>query len=218
MPRNRFRCTHWLPLTAALLLAGCSLQMPQHRSEEPFLLPPAQSTVVNPTVPPASVSMATARSVSQADATPPVSTVLAYADRVRGMAPAELVLELSRLSDARSPMEQMQLALVLAQHRQPPEMIRAQDALTRLLANASPDALALHPLARLLANRFGEQRRFEDALDKQTQQTRDTQRRLEQTTERLEALKAMERSLGGQSDPKGRSPALTAPRRPSNPP
>ena len=139
-----------------------------------------------------------------------VVALLAYADRVRGMAPTELTRELTRLGDARSPGEQLQLALVLAQLRQTPELIRAQELLTRLLANASPEALALHPLARLLTNRLSEQRRVEDLLDKQTQQTRDTQRRLEQTTERLEALKAIERSLGG---PSGRSPVVTSPGR-----
>ncbi len=141
-----------------------------------------------------------------------VLRVLAYADRVRSLSPAELGPEFARLSDARSPGEQMQLALALAQLRQTPELIRAQDLLTRVLANASLDATALHPLARLLATRFGEQRRFEDLFDKQVQQTRDIQRRLDQTAERLEALKAIERSLGARAPaapPPGNSTGTT---------
>ena len=134
-----------------------------------------------------------------------VTRLLAYADRVRSMTPAELAPEFARLSDTRSPAEQMQLSLALAQVRQTPELVRAQDLLTRVLANASPEAMAYHPLARFLATRFGEQRRFEDLFDKQVQQTRDTQRRLDQTAERLAALKAIERSLGV------RTPATTAP-------
>ena len=134
-----------------------------------------------------------------------VTRLLAYADRVRSMTPAELAPEFARLSDTRSPAEQMQLSLALAQVRQTPELIRAQDLLTRVLANASPEAMAYHPLARFLATRFGEQRRFEDLFDKQVQQTRDTQRRLDQTAERLAALQAIERSLGV------RTPATTAP-------
>ena len=134
-----------------------------------------------------------------------VARALAYADRIRGMNANELTPELARLGEARAPGELLQLALTLAQLRQTPELIRAQDLLTRLLANASPEAVTLHPLARLLATRFGEQRRFEDLLDKQQQQTRDIQRRLDQTTERLEALKAIERSLGN------RAPAATPP-------
>lgn len=212
MPRNFFSPRGLLPLTAWVLVAGCSLQMPLHRPEPP---PPAPAPVVTSQpaplpVPPPSAPAA-AKPVTRDEATAAVAAQLAYADRVRGMAPTELALELARLSDARSPGEQLQLALALAQLRQTPELIRAQDLLTRLLANASPEATALHPLARLLAQRFGEQRRFEDLLDKQTQQTRDTQRRLEQTTERLEALKAIERSLGG---PSGRSPVVTSPARP----
>ena len=121
--------------------------------------------------------------------------LLAYADRVRAMNGAELNQEATRLSHPTLPAQQLQLALVLSQLKQTPELIRAQELLTRLLANTEPDAQALHPLARLLAARYGEQRRLEDLLDKQTQQTREVQRRFEQTSERLEALKAIERSL-----------------------
>lgn len=133
--------------------------------------------------------------------------LLAYADRVRAMSGAELNQEATRLSHPSLPAEQLQLALVLSQLRQTPELIRAQELLTRLLANLDPDAQALHPLARLLAARYGEQRRLEDLLDKQTQQTRDVQRRLEQTSERLEALKAIERSLTSRPH----APATAAP-------
>ena len=213
MLRNFFRTAQLPVFTAWVLVAGCSLQMPLQRPEPtpPAPVPavaakPAPQPFTPPHAPPPP-----ATSVSPDEATAAVVALLAYADRVRGMAPPELMLELTRLGDTRSPVEQLQLALALAQLRQTPELARAQDLLTRLLANASPEALALHPLARLLAHRIGEQRRLEDLLDKQTQQTRDTQRRLEQTTERLEALKAIERSLGGAS---GRSPVVTSPSRP----
>jgi len=119
--------------------------------------------------------------------------MLAYAERVRLMQPPELTQEVGRLGDAASPEAQLQLSLVLSQLRQLPELIRAQELLARVLGNA--DAKALHPLARLLASRYGEQRRLEEQLDKQNQQLRDVQRRLDQTNERLEALKAIERSL-----------------------
>jgi len=136
--------------------------------------------------------------------------MLAYADRVRAMSAAELGQEVTRLNHAIAPADQLQLALVLSQLRQTPELVRAQDMLTRLLANAAPEAQALHPLARLLAARYGEQRRLEDLLDKQNQQTREVQRRLDQTNERLEALKAIERSLTSRPH----SPVPAAPVRP----
>ena len=121
--------------------------------------------------------------------------MLAFFDRIRNQSTAELNQEVARLGNPHVPASQLQLALALGQLRQAPELVRAQELLTRLLANPDAEAQLLHPLARLLAARFGEQRRLEDLLDKQTQQTREVQRRLDQTYERLEALKAIERSL-----------------------
>ncbi len=111
------------------------------------------------------------------------------------MPPAELVQEISRVSDASTPETQMQLAIALSQTRQMPDLIRAQDQLSRLLLSQSPDAQPLFPLARLLASRLAEQRRVEDALERQNQQIREQQRQLNLTNEKLEALKAIERSL-----------------------
>ena len=189
--------------------AGCTTPLPRHEPADRSQAAAAATSV--PLQPPlaaaASAAAAAAPTVSNPalDPSAAVLRLLTYADRVRSLTPAELGSELSRLIDARSPGEHMQQALALAQLRQTPDLIRAQDLLTRVLANASPEAMAYHPLARLLATRFGEQRRFEDLLDKQVQQTRETQRRLDQTAERLEALKAIERSLGA------RVPAMAAP-------
>lgn len=119
--------------------------------------------------------------------------MLAYADRVRLMSPAALGTEVARLGEAATPAAQLQLALALGQLRQLPELIRAQELLARVLGNA--EAQPLHALARLLAARYGEQRRLEEQLEKQTQQVRELQRKLDQSNERLEALKAIERSL-----------------------
>ncbi len=139
----------------------------------------------------------------------PVARVLAYAERVRTMPPIELNQELARLaapSEANVPASQVQLSLLLSQLRQLPELIRGQELLARVLANAGADAQPLHPLARLLAFRYGEQRRLEDQLEKERQQTRDVQRRLDQTNERLEALKAIERSLTARPAPPASAP------------
>ena len=203
-------------ILALVSASGCTALLPRH--EPPENIVPAATTAQTQPAHGAAASLgigigtdvqATPSGISQAlparDNNTAVTRLLAYADRVRSMTPAELATEFARLSDTRSPAEQMQLSLALAQVRQTPELIRAQDLITRVLANASPEAMAHHPLARLLATRFGEQRRFEDLFDKQVQQTRDTQRRLDQTAERLAALKAIERSLGV------RTPATTAP-------
>ena len=187
---------------ALISAAGCTTPLPRHEPADRSQAAAAATSV--PLQPPLAAAAPTVSNPAL-DPSAAVLRLLTYADRVRSLTPVELGPELSRLSDARSPGEHMQQALALAQLRQTPDLIRAQDLLTRVLANASPEAMAYHPLARLLATRFGEQRRFEDLLDKQVQQTRETQRRLDQTAERLEALKAIERSLGA------RVPAMAAP-------
>ena len=142
--------------------------------------------------------------------------MLAYAERVHLMSPTELNQEATRLGDRTSPTEQMQRSLVLSQMLQLPELIRAQELLARVLANNSMEAQSLHALARLLAARYGEFRRLEDQLEKQTQQTREVQRKLDQTNERLEALKAIERSLTSHPPvPKSSTPAKRSSRPPA---
>lgn len=147
----------------------------------------------------AAVSPASKASPNPAEAS--AVTLANYSERVRGMGTPELNAELSRLAQSTAPQEKLQLAVALAQLHQMPELIRAQEAVANVLGNASDEAKALHPLARLLAVRLGEQRRLEDLLDKQNQQVKDLQRRLDQTTERLEALKAIERSLVSRPTP-----------------
>ena len=185
-----------LALLAVAVLAACSTS-PSSKN--------AEIAAGRVTAPSAVVADGTATS-------PATDGVLAYADRVRLMPPAELAQEVARLGEASTPAGQMQLSLVLSQLHQLPELRRAQELLARVLGNASAEAQALHPLARLLAARYGEQRRLEEQLEKQIQQTRDVQRRLDQTNEKLDALKAIERSMtsrppaaGSSSAPAGRT-------------
>lgn len=138
----------------------------------------------------------------------PVASVLAYADRTRALQGTELAQEVTRLNDAPAPADQLRLALALSQTHQPQDLARAQDLLQRVLANAGDEARPLQPLARLLAVRFAEQKRVEDLLDRQNAQLRDLQRRLDQTQDKLEALKQIERSLNN------RPPAAVPPASP----
>lgn len=181
-------CSSLLASAALVVLAGCSSGPARHDAGVPADRPATPSPLATPAAPPAPPA-------HTADAPVPDAALrmLAYADRLRLMPPAELGLEVTRLGEASSPAAQLQLALALAQLRQLPELVRAQELLARVLGNDS--AQALHPLARLLAARYGEQRRVEEQLDKQTQQVRELQRKLDQSNERLEALKAIERSL-----------------------
>lgn len=194
-------------LLAAALLTGCTLPAALGVAPDaaPTTATPPAASPGNPAPPALAAPAPASEGPLQA---------LAYADRVRTLSAAELGQEVARLNHPVVPVDQLQLALVLSQLRQTPELIRAQELLTRLLANTDAQAQALHPLARLLAARYGEQRRLEDLLDKQTQQTRDAQRRLEQTHERLEALKAIERSLISRPH----TPAAQAPANRARPP
>jgi hypothetical protein len=126
----------------------------------------------------------------------PVAAILAYADKVRPLGGNEIAAELGRLGDPGDvPIAQMQAALLLAQTRVPADLARALGLMQRVIANPSPDAQPLQPLARALAARYTEQRRVEDDRDRQAQQLRDSQKRIEQLNDRIEALRAIERSF-----------------------
>jgi signal transduction histidine kinase len=109
-----------------------------------------------------------------------------------------------------APLGQLQLAMALALTRVPSDLQRAQALLQRVLDNGSDEARSLHPLARLLAAQYAEQRRAEEATERQAQQLRDAQRRIDQLNDRLEAVRAIERSLSRR--PAG---AASAPRSPA---
>lgn len=188
-------------VAVTMLAVGCANSVGQRGSDAATALPETPSITPSPVLCQPVTPVAPVVSL----AADPIIGLLAYAERARRMPPAELGQEVIRLGDAAGPTEQVQLALVLSQLHLLPELIRAQDLLSRVLANAGDEAKALHPLAGLLAARLGEQRRLEDLLDKQTQQTREVQRRLDQTNERLEALKAIERSLTNRPTPASNS-------------
>lgn len=146
--------------------------------------------------------------------TPPkdlLRDTLAYADRTLGASTADLARETARLSDLdeSKPSRALRLALVLAQTRQPVDTARALGLVQRTLAN--PAAKDLHPMARLLEARLTQQRRLEDQLDRQAQQLRDAQRRNDQLSERLEAVRAIERSLTTRPVPAPTAPAASPP-------
>lgn len=133
------------------------------------------------------------------DTSAAAQSLLVYADRVRRMPAPELAQEVTRLAEIpeaqRQPAEELQLAITLAQTRVPADLARAQGLVQRVLGNPREEARGLYPLAGMLAARYAEQRRVEDALERQAVQLREQQRRIEQLTERLEAVRAIERSL-----------------------
>ena len=134
-----------------------------------------------------------------------LESAIGYAERVRSLAPADLAQEVQRLGDTPySPLRATQLALALAQSRTPASTARAQSLLQRVQADPTSDAAGLQPFARLIAAQLTEQRRADEQAERQAQQLRDAQKRIDQLNDRLEAVRAIERSLPG---PARREPA-----------
>ncbi|MDM0038355.1 hypothetical protein QTH89_18135 [Variovorax sp. J22G21] len=207
-------CKSALVAATAMLMAGCAA--PPQPPAEAQVPPPAPAPRVLP------VEVEPAAPASRLTPPPPgspapIAMMLAYADKVRPLNGNDLAAEIARLGDpADSPTTQMQLALALAQTRVSADLARAAGLMQRVMANPSPEAQALHPLARALTSRYFEQRRVEDDRDRQAQQVRDAQRRIDQLNDRMEALRAIERSFARPNTPPAAAPAAPAAAPPAN--
>jgi enoyl-CoA hydratase/carnithine racemase len=178
-----------------LLLAACTSQ-PKPPAEADALPPPPVAPRVMPVEAEPRALATQPASLFTLATQGPVAAMLSYADKMRSLNGADLGAEISRIGDpGDSPTTQMQLALLLSQTRVPADLARALGLLQRVASNPSPEAQPLQPLARALAARYLEQRRVEDDRDKQVQQLRDSQRRIDQLNDRIEALRAIERSF-----------------------
>lgn len=137
--------------------------------------------------------------------------MLEQTDRTLRLAPPELAREIARLSEAEDASAEtpLLLAVALAQTRQPVDTARALGLVQRVLGNGLPAARPLYPLARLMEARLLQVRRLEEQMERQSQQLRDAQRRNDQLNERLEAVRAIERSLTTRPAPPPAAPAST---------
>ena len=197
-PVHRFGQTVSAAFLVTLLAAGCSAPVRQPVAQ-PVPPPPPEPVIIQIPAPPLPAPPREA-----------LAPVLDTADRLRGLQGAELTQEITRLGEPATPPDQLRLAIALGQTRQLYDLVRAQELLQRLLADNSVDARPLHGLTRLLAARYAEQRRVEDQLDRQNQQVRDLQRRLDQTQDKLDALKEIERSLTSRPPAAPAAPAAPA--------
>ena len=186
----------------ALLTSACGTTPPPSSPASvttvittPAQAPAPQILVVTPVQAPAASPPESLN--TQASPLPDVVTaLLTYSERVRQLNPSDLAAEVAVQGDpGNAPLRQMQLALALMHSPQAVDTARALGLLQRVVGNPSPEATPLKPLARLLGYQLMEQRRLEDGLERQSQQLRDNQRRIEQLTDRLEAMRAIERSL-----------------------
>ena len=200
-------CKSFLAAAFALSMAGCSTP-PQPPAEAQVTAPvPAPAPRVLPVE--AEPEAPAARLASPLASNPtPIGLMLGYAEKVRSLNGNELGAEITHLGDpGDSPTTQMQLSLALAQTRVPADLARATALMQRVAANPVAEAQALQPLARVLVSRYLEQRRVEDDRDRQAAQVRDAQRRIEQLNDRMEALRAIERSFNRPSNPAPAAPA-----------
>lgn len=157
--------------------------------------PPPPPTEPPPPLPPTVAS--TPEPVADVPITPSgVEILLAYHQNLRALNPAEIARELTNLnSQAKTPMLAMRKAMALSMSRATNDLALAQIHLDSVLSGTDQDAEALKPLARLLGTQWSEQRRLSDSLDRLGSQARDNQRKTDQLNEKLEALKAIERTL-----------------------
>jgi len=182
----------WVPAGASLVLAACTVVQPAPAPVPPPPLAPAP--VPPPPAPPPPPQVDPADAVAR--------RLLAYHEQLRQMSPAELGQELTRMNalvvanaQSASPSVVMELSLALAQSRNNGDLARAAALLDPIVKSTNPDLAPWQPLARLLSARFVEQRKLEEQLERQGVQLREAQRNLTQTNDKLEALKAIERSL-----------------------
>ncbi|WP_295541635.1 hypothetical protein [uncultured Pseudacidovorax sp.] len=199
--RSRF-----LALALAGALAGCATPAPPPSAPAPapaaaVPAPPPTRPAVQPVevqpIAPATQMQPAGGSTSSTAGAETLTRVLAYADRVRGLQTSDAVAEIARLGDpGESAPLQMQLALALAQTRNPADLARATALMQRVAASTQADSQPLQALARVLAARYLEQRRVEDDRDRQVAQLKEAQRRIDHLNDRIEALRAIERSFG----------------------
>ena len=135
---------------------------------------------------------------------------LATQDRLSTLNSADLAQEANHPIDPTSIEAAMDQALALSMTHGAGDLAKAQALLDQVLRNNSPQADPWRSLARLLAYRLGEQKRAEDAAERNAQQLReaqrDNQRKLDEANAKLEALKAIERSLNTRQSPPASSP------------
>lgn len=128
-----------------------------------------------------------------------LSELLTYQNGLRQQGYAELNRALQGLNNqTASPGVMLRRAMLLAAMKGPGDLSRAQLLVDTVAQSAGGGEHGYRPLAQLLGATYADARRQEDTLDKLdklTVQMREAQRRNDQLSEKLEALKNIERSL-----------------------
>lgn len=196
-----------LLVAACAVLAGCA----QTRLPPVVTVQPTPATPLPPSPPPPSQP-------EPADAA--ARRFIAYNDQLRQMQPPELAAEVARLNNvlatqgaATSPADILELALALSMTRNNGDLGRSMALVDPIAKSSAKELQPWQGLARLMVTRFAEQRRLEEIVERQNNQLRDANRNLLQANEKLEALKAIERSINARPPPAAPAPA-SAPKAP----
>ncbi len=188
-----------LPLAAALaaLTSGCALERQ----------PAAPGKPAEPAVIVEQASPTVAGDVN-------IRAMLAFYRKSRGMSPAELTRERAALQGkVGEPLEALRLAMLLGHERS--DLVRALGLLDDVARADSPQALALQPLVRLLADQYAERLKLEARSERLASGLRDTEQKAAAARseaaaaraeaaalqEKIDALAEIERNLPGRPAP-----------------
>jgi hypothetical protein len=121
---------------------------------------------------------------------------LSYYQLLSRMTLAELGRERMVLAALpRSPNTQLRLAMLFGYPRAQQDMGRAMAQLDSVLKSKDPAAIALQPLARLLADNYAERQKMEANLDRQGLLLKESQRKATELQEKIDDLADIERTL-----------------------
>jgi hypothetical protein len=187
-PPHPAGCRHrpvaaWLILSVATALGGCA-----NLHNTTADLPPPIS-----------------QPISQPDSHPDSAVLgaLAYHQSIRKMSAGDLARERSaQTGTGATPLHQLRLTMLLSHPPGGGNLPRAMSLLDAIGASDKPQAVALQPLARLLADQLQERQRLEHTAERLTQQLertgqqlKDSQKEGQLLQEKLDALTEIERTL-----------------------
>jgi hypothetical protein len=93
------------------------------------------------------------------------------------------------------PNTRLRMAMLFGYPRAPQDLVRALALLDSVLKSIDPAAIALQPLARLLADNYVERQKNDAHADRQAQLLKESQRKAVELQEKIDALADIERTL-----------------------
>jgi hypothetical protein len=130
-----------------------------------------------------------------------------YHEHVMDLPAPALADEIQRLGSAPpDPETTLKLAVALSLTGSSTDSARALTLLQPLANAAGANGEPWRTLATMTASNIADLRRAQERSERQAQQLKDSQRRLDEASQKLEALRAIERSLDSRNLPNGAAP------------